>query len=391
MGQAKRIAIVGAGPIGLEAALHARQSGHSPVIWERGENAANVAGWGFVRMFTPWSMNTTPAGRKAAGGASVLASEDCPTGRELRDRYLLPLAESPVMSGVVQTDTRVISIGRDTYAASGHRGGARPRFRLLLTDRSGIDRIDHADVVLDCSGTYGNRRWAGRGGIPAAGEFGLKDRIWYTIPDLRGAERLRFAGRRTLLVGAGHSAATVLLSLASLAEQDADTHVTWVHQREGQVLRLIDEDPLPQRRALAEKALRLMASPPPWLTSLEDTFIERISLDRGLAVDLRRGEEPLSCKVDEIVALIGYRPDTSIFEQLRVHRFDAAGRPVQPADIASDGDISFAGPALENPAEPGFYMLGAKSFGTDSAFLLRMGHRQIRDVFRQIEVGAGIV
>jgi hypothetical protein len=38
---------------------------------------------------------------------------------------------------------------------------------------------------------------------------------------------------------------------------------------------------------------------------------------------------------------------------------------------------------LKNP-EPSFFILGAKSFGTNSSFLLQTGHNQVRDVFKLI-------
>jgi hypothetical protein len=42
---------------------------------------------------------------------------------------------------------------------------------------------------------------------------------------------------------------------------------------------------------------------------------------------------------------------------------------------------------LKNP-EPNFYILGAKSYGTNSNFLMQVGHNQIRDVFRLIRPDA---
>ena len=96
-----------------------------------------------------------------------------------------------------------------------------------MCDRFGIEQADHADVVLDCSGTYGNSRWAGRGGVPAVGEFGLKDRICYTVPDVLGRDRYRFSERNTLVIGTGTSAATILMDLSVLAHDAVDTRVTW--------------------------------------------------------------------------------------------------------------------------------------------------------------------
>src|SRR5439155_7470551 len=50
------LAIVGAGPIGLEAALAALDRGLDAHVFERGEVGAHPRAWGHVRMFTPWRM-----------------------------------------------------------------------------------------------------------------------------------------------------------------------------------------------------------------------------------------------------------------------------------------------------------------------------------------------
>ncbi len=56
-----RLAVIGAGPIGLEAALAAREHGHQITVYEQAVTVAgHVRRWGHVRMFTPWEMNVTP-------------------------------------------------------------------------------------------------------------------------------------------------------------------------------------------------------------------------------------------------------------------------------------------------------------------------------------------
>ena len=58
----KDIAIVGAGPIGLEAALYAEALGHRAVVYERLEAGANISRWGFLELFSPWSLNSSALG-----------------------------------------------------------------------------------------------------------------------------------------------------------------------------------------------------------------------------------------------------------------------------------------------------------------------------------------
>ena len=104
----RKIAIIGGGPIGIEAALYARTLGHEQVVvYERGDVAQSVKSWGFVRLFSPWEMNATTLGWKAIGQASPRGTN--PTGDELRDCYLLPLAVSRALQPCLRPHTTVTS------------------------------------------------------------------------------------------------------------------------------------------------------------------------------------------------------------------------------------------------------------------------------------------
>jgi FAD dependent oxidoreductase len=397
----QRIAIIGGGPIGLEAALYARALGHDVVIYERGDVAESVKSWGFVRLFSPWEMNTTSLGWKTLEVSAPRGTN--PTGDELRGRYLLPLAVSPTLKRCLRPHVSVISIGKDDYAKSdaiGKSDRATSPFRILVRDADGSERIDKSDVVLDCSGTYTNHRWSGRGGVPAPGERALESKIHYTLPDILGRDRERFIGRHTLVLGAGFSAATALLNLEQLYRENNATKVSWAIRRIGQAMQAIHEDPLPWRAALVEFSIGLADHPPPWLQYLGNCTLEQITRSGGqFTVTLRYNETDLSLAVDEVIPLVGYAPDASLYEQLQIHQCYATAGPMKMSAAllgagAAGGDCMTAGAALgpdtlKNP-EPNFFILGAKSFGTNSNFLLQIGHQQIRDAFRLIQNDAGL-
>lgn len=400
----KRIAILGAGPIGIEAALYARALGHTVTLYERGPLAANIADWGHVRLFTPWRMNVT------ALGIETLRKEDrwpefppeiCPSGTELRENYLLPLSVCQPLRGCIKTETKVLRIGRDDHHKSdaiGQPERARSSFRLLVEDDSGTQRIERADVVLDCTGTYGHHRWAGRGGIPAPGELNLEDQIFYNLPDPLERDRAKFVDRHAFLLGCGYSAATFLKDIEQLNRAHPKTKLTWAIRRPGQALRAIDQDPLPPRRHLVEASMRMAEDSPPWLKFLGSVACEAIEASHGtFSVTLTQTEHETSdshqvVRCDNVVALVGYSPDSSIYDQLQIHSCYATAGPMKlaaqllgeaGADCLTAG-ATLPADTLKNP-EPDFYILGAKSYGTNSNFLMQSGHNQIRDVFRLIE------
>src|SRR5688572_4183500 len=104
-----RLAILGAGPIGLEAALYARFLGYDVVVYEAGEVAASVRRWGHVRMFTPFGMNRSSLGLAATGAQDESyqppAEDALLTGREWAEQYLLPLAATDLLADHLRLQT----------------------------------------------------------------------------------------------------------------------------------------------------------------------------------------------------------------------------------------------------------------------------------------------
>lgn len=400
-----RVVVIGAGPIGLEAAAAAHAAGHAVTVLEQGEIADHVRQWGHVPLFTPFGMNSGPAGRKLleTAGVVVPADDEHLSGAIWRERYLLPLATA-LRDGVrLQTAATVRHVSRPHLLKNDAVGETRRRaadgFRVFYEQHHGEHVLD-ADVVLDCSGTWGTPNWLGPGGAPALGERGLRGAICYHPPDVLFAHFERYAGRHVCLVGNGDSAATTVLALVQLAETVAGTRVTWVTRTGGAgPVSARPDDPLPGRRSVVALANAAAAAGGDVVRWIRDAQVVEITKDaKGFALRLETRDGERLEQVDEVIATIGYEPDDSLYRELQVHECYASRAPMKlsAALLAASGaggadclDLGGFGPeVLQNP-EPRFFILGAKSYGKTSAFLLRTGYEQVRVVMGLIASDRG--
>ena len=388
------VAILGAGPTGLEAALACVDAGLPFTLYEAADGVAgDVRRWGHVRLFTPWSLNVSPRMRRHLQGAGVSVPDNdrCPTGAELVAGLFEPLAALPAVARNLRTGTRVLEVGRERLVksdeiATGRR--AEHRFRLLLAGPEGNERIDVADVVLDCTGSYGNPNATGDGGIAAPGEGALDDLILRHIPDIAG-DAGEWAGRAVLVVGGGHSAQTAVADLAALAEDHPSTRVLWALRGEEAGFEPDEHDPLPARRDLLARAAELAGGASRAVETLTGVVVDSLARVDGRArVTLRRadGDERV-VDVDRVLSLTGYVGDHRLYRQLQVHECYATSGPMKLAaallGAASDdclAQASHGADTLLNP-EPGFFLLGSKSYGRNPTFLMRVGWEQVEEVF----------
>jgi thioredoxin reductase len=387
------LAIVGAGPIGLEAAASALERGFDVHVFERGEVGSHPIAWGHVHMFTPWRMNMGPASARllARHGWTAPPADESPTGAELAERFLAPLAATPELKSRVHEHSQVIHIARQA-TLKGERTGDPARaanpFRLLVRDSGGRENILRAFAVIDASGTYASPNWAGSGGIPARGELYLAPQMSYHCDDVRGLRRARHEGKRTLVIGGGASAATTVAELAQLAAESPGTTVTWVTRETAAFAGEVANDSLPARVALFAGAHALRTGSDPavqWVGGAEVEGFEYNSATHKYRVALDVGGQARLEEADQVIVNAGFGPDNSLYRELHVHESYETRGPMKlaatlPAAETSHGTTTLAGDAasLSNP-EPDFFILGAKSYGRNSAFLLQAGHAQVEE------------
>src|SRR6185295_18089333 len=369
-----RIAILGAGPTGLEAALSAVEGGFPFTLYEASPGVAgNVRAWGHVRLFTPWEMNASPRMRRhlEAAGREVPGGSECPTGDDLAERLLAPLAALPEIAPHLRLGTRVLSVGREGLLkheeiATAERG--RRPFRLLLSESPDREWTETADIVIDATGTWGNPNTLGDAGIGAPGERALAGEIRRDIPDFAG-EAAGWAGKTVLLAGAGHSAQTAARELARLAQEAPGTEVIWLLRNPEPSWGSHPGDPLPARAELAAEAAALAAGASPAVKARRGAVVEEIAKPNGrFEAVLRNGGGRERIAADRVLSLTGSVGDHGLYRQLQVHECYATCGPINlSAAILGSGSAdclaqtTHGADTLKNP-EPNFFILGAKSY-----------------------------
>jgi cation diffusion facilitator CzcD-associated flavoprotein CzcO len=383
------VLIVGAGPIGLAAAANLAERGIDFTVLEAGaEPAASIRLWGHTRLFSPWRHLIDPASRRlleAAGWMPPADQDRAPTGRELVDEYLAPLAALEPLRRRTRYGTRVVAVTREGMDRT--RTAGRDRTPFLVRVETADGRIEELTgrAVIDASGTYTTPNPLSSSGLDAIGAGQVADRILHALPDVLGADRALFAGRHTTVVGAGHSAATTLIALARLAELEPGTRVTWLI-RNASAVRVSSsaDDELADRARLGSRVDLLVAAGA--VDKLDSFEIARVAAEGdGIRLSGSRRGEPAVHDTDLVVNATGFRPDLGMLREVRLGLDDIVEAPVRLAplidpNVHSCGTVAPHGfDELRHP-ESGFFVVGMKSYGRAPTFLLATGYEQVRSV-----------
>lgn len=380
------VVVIGGGPVGLAAAAHLLAQGEEPLVFEAGAQVgANIREWGHVRLFSPWHyvVDRASAALLEEIGWEQPDGDGFPTGRDLVERYLEPLAATPQLASRIRLGTRVVAVarlGRDKMKTDGRE--ASP-FVVQVRRADGSEEEVLARAVIDASGTWQQPNPMGASGVPAMGERAAAGRIFYGIPDVKGPHRVRYAGRRTAVVGSGHSAFNALLELAALAREVPGTTVTWVVRRPSldRVFGGGSKDALTARGELGDRLRQLVESGE---IQVATGFRLRAVRAEGESIVLV-GEKTSLSPVDEVVAVTGFRPDLSLLSELRLALDPVTESPVALAplidpNVHSCGTVRPHGAEELKQPEEGLFIVGMKSYGRAPTFLLLTGYEQVRSV-----------
>lgn len=381
-GPAGPFVVIGAGPVGLAAAAHLAERGLDFLVLESGPGvAAAIEEWRHVKLFSPWRYDIDSAARRLLEQSGWVEPDlgKLPTGGDLIDSYLEPLTKTPELNDRIRFNAEVAAVTRAGFDRVRTAGREQASFLIRLADGTEI----LASAVIDATGTWRRPNVLGGSGIPARGEALVADGIVHALPDVLGRDRDRFAGHRTAVVGAGHSASTTLLDLGELAEQVPGTEIVWVVRGSDQARTYGggEADELPARGALGSRLKKLVHSERVELVSNFRTEAATHTVDGR--IELTAGQQRVIA--DTVVNSTGFRPDHDMVSELRLDLDSIMGStralaPLIDPNQHSCGTVPPHGVDELTHPEPGYYAIGAKSYGRAPTFLLATGYEQARSV-----------
>lgn len=309
---------------------------------------------------------------------------------------------------------RVLSklTGGEAAALLGDNGAPRRTRPRLEAVETGLE------VLIDASGSYGTAtgNHVGVGGMAALGEAAAEEAglLRRVIPDVKASAEL-IKGKRVAVIGTGYSAITCLRNLCDVPQETAPSQVYWLTRRpQGKPpYSILDDDPLPQRSELAKFGNKLVqdngkdfgGTKFEYIPAMGIGSMEQVAdgLKMRLEVENSKQEiEERELDVDVLFSLTGFHPDMGLWSELQVHMCYASDGPMNlaatllAAKVAMEGDPAAAGDCLkqaapgpktlENP-EPDFYVLGMKSYGRNSSFLMRVGYEQVDLLSKKLRGG----
>ncbi len=388
----RKVAIIGAGPVGLAAAAHALERGWTPLVLEAGPQAGRaIRQWSHVRLFSPWEYNVDKAAARllATTGWNSPDPQYYPTGGELLERYLEPLATRTPLKDHIQTSSRVTAISRVGFDKVKTKGREHAPFEIHYQNGAGPKTV-RADAIIDASGTWSTPNAAGANGLAAMGEGAAAARIAYAMPDVIGQDRSRYAGKTVAVLGSGHSATGSLIDLAALKELAPETNVIWLVRGDNPAKAFGGgaNDKLAARGQLGAELARLVET---GKVSVEAGFrVSHFDLKDGR---LRVGAGSSCCGrhviADELIVATGFRPDLSFVGELRIALDPALDCPPALAPLIdpnqhSCGTVRPHGARELSQPEPGFYFAGMKSYGRAPTFLMMTGYEQVRSIMAEL-------
>lgn len=313
------LAIVGAGPCGLAAAVAAKEQGLAYVVFDRGCIAHSLTRYPYYMTFF------STAERLEVGGVPFAIAEPKPTRREALAYYRHVVRRHGLS---VRQYEEVVGAQREA-AADGARGGG---FRLRTAARRARGNASQAEVLA-------------RAVVVATGGLGEPNRLDIPMTTEEYAERVvhyytepyAYFDQDVVVVGGGNSAVEAAL----------DLHRNGARVRMAHFAGTLDRGVKPWVRPDIENRIASGEIPMHWrsrVTALNDGAVSIRDEQTGA-----ESQAPADC----VLAMTGWRPDQTLLAALG-------------ADVDPDTGIPLHNPSTMETSVPNLYVAGVIAAGYDA-------------------------
>lgn len=388
------IAVIGGGPVGIEAALYARFLGYFVILFQRGRIGQQLLDWGEYTATVGANQMVSSLGLAAleAQGTECNLSRiaEAVTYKQYVEEYLVPVAKTDLLYESIHINAPVVSLGRHACAGGTEISNAiraEREFRVHANSRQRGEFTQLADIVFDCSGVRTRRCGLASGGGLAVRERASGDGIANGKQDLRTKNRDRYAGKHTVLYGNNLEACANAVELEKVAAQDQGTRVTWIVPKHANAPSMVLDLPIQDARGNAIRsspvdevvsdATRILGGDSAHVVPIEAWGIEALTLsearwDVKIQVD-EDGTLDVSC--DEVINCATLEPDWEFARSI----------PLASCAVREDTASSLLdGVPDPRTKEPHYYLFGQKSAGVNCLFTPADAFQQIRYAFSLI-------
>ncbi len=390
--KAYELIIIGAGPIAIECAVLAKKAGIEPVLIEKGDSvASNMAKFSHLEMFSPWYYNYSPFGIELLSSTNTftMPQKEYETTSEYINNYLIPLAKTGEFT--ISFDTQVLEVGKAEIVKTDMMGDNRAKYPFKLHCKNkNSDFFLYSDRVIDTSGVYENPLFMGEGRMAALNEKSLREHFFYHAID-KDQPKKQLRSKTTLMVGATCCAAKSVVELKKLIEQDDLTKIIYINETGLKpCIPQLKNDIFEKRVETVRLANEFLDSYHPQVQVIPKSFIQGIyETASGFEVSIysQTKEQERAFKVDNIVSNYGFEADDLLYRELQMHECYASKAPMNIASAmledTMDCRLTPYSTSIDSlkTSEPGFYVLGAKSYGRNQGFSLHIGIGQAIELF----------
>lgn len=357
------IAVIGAGPVGIETAIYGRFLGYFVSIFEQRRVAHRMLDWHDRSLDVTVAQCTTPMGHAAIAAQFPEYQRRGPnevyTGRSFAEEYLLPLAKTDLLFDDIHFLSPVADVSRYRTLVTDKidaQERCNDEFRILVEGRHRGPWISRADVVVDCRGTTQKKSGIGPGGGLAIGESELRETFLLHAPSDRKFESKSLVGKHICLVGQSIRAVHFATEFLEQFGEAPSSRLTWV----------IRPDRRTDTSAFANALTRVLGRTGGNIVLVESLGVEQIQRnDAGIYLlrFLRDDESTVEMQCDAVASMT-------------VGRESALSSELSGIQMRDSDDF----PAWLT-REPGYYVLRGGSVEEGAGVGLSDAYESIRQLF----------